>query len=241
MNDFYDRPLRIIAAELSQSERHLIRQAAESAGFDYAALAERARQQREARAAARRQRTPASAVTRGSERAASAAATAVGAAQRPGPPILTQVIAGPPGDDDVVVVDDADEADEPAAAARFTDSSFSEDIMSATWEAVEELSQVKQSFSVLTATLAREIAAFCADPAISQAGHWEARIPLDQRIFEQTTLYLQLSQFKLALRFDSADPATRQLLSDHVPSLERELKKLMMAWGEPRDIEITVW
>ncbi|MET0382990.1 MAG: type III secretion system protein SctP, partial [Burkholderiaceae bacterium] len=89
--------------------------------------------------------------------------------------------------------------------------------------------------------LAQEIAAFCADPAIAKAGQWEARIPLDADAFPQTTLYLQLSQFKLGLRFDCADPGTRQLLCDHSSSLEHSLKELMLAWSEPRDIEITIW
>jgi len=80
-----------------------------------------------------------------------------------------------------------------------------------------------------------------ADPAIGDAGNWEVRIPLDERILPDTTLYLSLSRFWLSLRFDTRGIETRQLLFDHSAMLERELASLLNAWGTPRDIELTVW
>ncbi|WP_025597662.1 type III secretion system protein SctP [Burkholderia sp. WSM2230] len=111
----------------------------------------------------------------------------------------------------------------------------------ATLPAVDALFRTQGHFLELARSLAREVAAFCADPAISEAGNWEVRIPLDERIFPDTTLYLSLSRFWLSLRFDTRGIETRQLLFDHSAMLERELAALLNAWGTPRDIELTVW
>jgi type III secretion control protein HpaP len=90
-------------------------------------------------------------------------------------------------------------------------------------------------------SLAREIAGFCSDPAIADAGDWSVQLPLAQHIFPHTTLYLTLSRFVLQLRFDAPAPETKQLLLDHSAMLERELDVMLRAWGEARDIELTVW
>jgi len=255
MSDVGDRPLRIFVDQLTPGERGLLPQAgaASAAGFDYAALAEQARLARDARAAARRRRAP-------GEPAAGAAPLAAGGRSRsaasgaatpaPGatPPAQPGGVPGAAGDaqaaraQDVDAIGDGDDgalAGESARAA--AERGLGQDIVAATWPVVEEVARVAESFAALTAVLAREVAAFCADPAIGRAGNWDARIALDQRTFAHTTLHLQLSQFRLALRFDAADAATRQLICDHGSALERELRKLMVAWGEPRDIDITVW
>ncbi len=89
--------------------------------------------------------------------------------------------------------------------------------------------------------LARDVAAFCVDPAIGDAGSWEVRIPLDAGILPHTMLYLSLSRFRLSLRFDARTIETRQLLYDHSAMLEREVAALLDAWATPLDIELTVW
>ena len=99
----------------------------------------------------------------------------------------------------------------------------------------------QQRFVQLLGSLAREIGAFCGDPSIAEAGNWEVQLPLDQKLLPQTTLYLTLSRFSLQLRFDTPDTATRQLLLEHSALLERELDTLLRAWGEAREIELTVW
>ncbi|SOE98530.1 Type III secretion protein (HpaP) [Burkholderia sp. OK233] len=99
----------------------------------------------------------------------------------------------------------------------------------------------QQRFVQLLGSLAREIGAFCGDPSIAEAGNWEVQLPLDQKLLPQTTLYLTLSRFSLQLRFDTPDTATRQLLLEHSALLERELDSLLRAWGEAREIELTVW
>ena len=93
----------------------------------------------------------------------------------------------------------------------------------------------------LVGPLAREIGGFCSDAAIARAGNWEAQIRLDGRLFPNTTLYLTLSPFTLHLRFDTLDSEVKQLLLDHSSMLERELDATLRAWGEARDIELTVW
>ncbi|WP_176059730.1 type III secretion system protein SctP [Paraburkholderia sp. BCC1876] len=99
----------------------------------------------------------------------------------------------------------------------------------------------QQRFVQLLGSLAREIGAFCGDPSIAEAGNWEVQLPLDQKLLPQTTLYLTLSRFSLQLRFDTTDTVARQLLLEHSALLERELDTLLRAWGEARDIELTVW
>ncbi|WP_206956917.1 type III secretion system protein SctP [Trinickia acidisoli] len=93
----------------------------------------------------------------------------------------------------------------------------------------------------LVGTLAREIAGFCSDPSIASSGNWEVQMRLDERLFPHTTLYLTLSCFTVDLRFDALDFEVKQLLLDHSSMLERELGAALSAWGESRDIKLTVW
>ncbi|MDR3096669.1 MAG: type III secretion system protein SctP [Paraburkholderia sp.] len=99
----------------------------------------------------------------------------------------------------------------------------------------------QQRMVALLAALARHIGAFCGDPAVTEAGNWEVELPLDPGVLPHTTLYLSLSRFRLQLRFDTQDPAARHLLFEHSGMLERELDTILRAWGEPRDIELTLW
>jgi type III secretion control protein HpaP len=96
-------------------------------------------------------------------------------------------------------------------------------------------------FIDLTARVAREVAAFCANRAITQSGNWEVRMPLDPRILPETTLYLTLSPRCLQLRFDTQDASSRQLLLQHGRMLDRELSALLDAWGEPREVDVSIW
>ncbi|MBP0633592.1 MULTISPECIES: type III secretion system protein SctP [unclassified Cupriavidus] len=110
-----------------------------------------------------------------------------------------------------------------------------------TMPAVDVLFRTRGHFLELARSLAWQVAAFCANPAIGNAGNWEVSIPLDARILPDTTLYLSLSRFWLSLRFDTPSIGTRQLLFDHSAVLERDLAALLNAWGTPREIELTVW
>ncbi|MCF7697517.1 type III secretion system protein SctP [Mycetohabitans sp. B2] len=93
----------------------------------------------------------------------------------------------------------------------------------------------------LVCKLAQEIAAFCGDRSINETGVWDAQLPLDADLLQDTTLNLTLSYSTLSLRFDTSDDETRQLLLTHASMLERELGTLMHAWDAPRQIQITVW
>ncbi|MBI0330745.1 type III secretion system protein SctP [Burkholderia plantarii] len=99
----------------------------------------------------------------------------------------------------------------------------------------------QQQYLKVLGVLTREIAAFCGDPAIAGAGNWEAQMTLDPALLPHTRLALSLSRFSLRLRFDAQDPASRDLLLTHSTMLERELADTLRAWGELRDIELTVW
>ncbi|UIF88541.1 type III secretion system protein SctP [Cupriavidus sp. UYPR2.512] len=107
--------------------------------------------------------------------------------------------------------------------------------------AVGALFHAQGNFQILACFLAREVAAFCGDPSINEAGNWEACIPLHEHILPDTTLYLTFSRFRVSLRFDTRAIETSQLLYDHSTMLECELASLLNAWGTPRDIELIVW
>ncbi len=99
----------------------------------------------------------------------------------------------------------------------------------------------QQQYLQVLGVLTREIAAFCGDPAIAGSGNWEAHMTLDPTLLPHTRLSLSLSRFSLQLRFDAQDPGARDLLLTHSTMLQRELADTLRAWGEVRDIELTVW
>jgi type III secretion control protein HpaP len=111
----------------------------------------------------------------------------------------------------------------------------------ATAPVVSAMFRQQQNMVALLGSLAREIGAFCGDPSIANGGNWDVQLALDPKILPHTTLHLSLSRFRLELRFDAPDVGMRQLLLEHSESLERELGAILRAWGEARDIELTVW
>ncbi|AEA62751.1 type III secretion system protein SctP [Burkholderia gladioli] len=137
---------------------------------------------------------------------------------------------------------------EPAATLPLAAGAAAEDLdtLSARVEraAVPVVSAVymqQQQYLQVLGVLTREIAAFCGDPAIANAGNWEAQMTLDPALLPHTRLSLSLSRFSLLLRFDAQDPVARDLLLTHSTMLQRELADTLRAWGEVRDIELTVW
>lgn len=105
---------------------------------------------------------------------------------------------------------------------------------------VDAVYRQQARFIDLTGRIAREVAAFCANRAITGAGNWEMSLALDPRILPATTLHLALSPRCLQLRFETQDTSSRQLLLQHIRLLERELATLLDAWGEPRELEIGI-
>jgi type III secretion control protein HpaP len=106
---------------------------------------------------------------------------------------------------------------------------------------IEAVYLQQQHFLDLSRRIAGEIAAFCGNPSVSQAGTWDVRLPLDPAVLPGTLLLLSLSPMCLLLRFDVDDVNTRQLLLQNCGMLERELISLLDAWGTPREVEINVW
>jgi type III secretion control protein HpaP len=106
---------------------------------------------------------------------------------------------------------------------------------------IEAVYLQQQHFLDLSQRIAGQIAAFCGNPSISQAGTWDVRLPLDPNVLPRTLLLLTLSPVCLSLRFDVNDVHTQQLLLHHCTLLERELISLLDAWGAPRQVDITIW
>jgi type III secretion control protein HpaP len=106
---------------------------------------------------------------------------------------------------------------------------------------IEAVYLQQQHFLDLSRRIAAEVAAFCGNRTIAQAGTWDVRLPLDPAVLPGTLLLLSLSPLCLSLRFDVDDVHTRQLLLHHCGVLERELISLLDAWGTPREVDITIW
>ncbi|WP_013592498.1 type III secretion system protein SctP [Paraburkholderia phenoliruptrix] len=223
------RPLRIITSDAGERPA-ADADAARARRFDYAALVRRARAQR----------APVSFEEAATATHADCAGEESGHARNSAHALRARdghahdSSAGPEAD----APDDGALA---SAAAMAAHDALLQRLPAATMPAVDALFRTQGHFLELARSLAREVAAFCADPAIGDAGNWEVRIALDERILPDTTLYLSLSRFWLSLRFDTRGIETRQLLFDHSAMLERELAALLNAWGTPRDIELTVW
>jgi len=136
-------------------------------------------------------------------------------------------------------VDEPTDADDGTAASQR--EALVQQVSSASVPVVDALFRTQAHFLELATSLASEVAAFCADPAIGSAGNWDVQMPLDQAILPDTTLYLSLSPFQLSLRFDTSSIETKTLLLHHSTMLEREIASLLKAWNAPRDIELMVW
>lgn len=106
---------------------------------------------------------------------------------------------------------------------------------------VTKILRTQNQMLELVGKLAHEIATFCGDRAINDSGTWEAYLPLDASVLQQTTLHLTLSYLTLSLRFDTTDDDSKRLLLAQAPMLERELDTLLRAWGTPREIQLTIW
>lgn len=134
-----------------------------------------------------------------------------------------------------------DRIDTDDAAAASQREALVQQVSSASVPVVDALFRTQAHFLELATSLASEVAAFCADPAIGSAGNWDVQMPLDKTILPDTTLYLSLSPFRLSLRFDTSSIETKTLLLHHSTMLEREIDSLLKAWNAPRDIELMVW
>lgn len=208
------RPLRIIRTDLETAQKI---DDARKRRVDYATLARRSRAQR-----------PPS-------RAAGSASDDIAAGN--GEPGGGELFAGLAGADHEPVEPPSRDDD----IATYQHAALAAQVGGATLPAVDALLRQQGRFFELAMALATEVAAFCADQAVGDAGNWEVKIPLDPQVLPDTTLYVSVSRFRLSLRFDTSCTETRQLLLCHSGMLERELDSLLAAWGTPRDIELTIW
>lgn len=86
--------------------------------------------------------------------------------------------------------------------------------------------------------LASVVAKFCNSPSIAEGGGWELRIGLNPSVLAETKLFLQLSSYRLLLRFETENPRSKSLIYDNIKELGTKLHSLM---GEKIDVEVTVW
>jgi type III secretion control protein HpaP len=217
------RSLRIIPGDIAAdiaAEKQAEKQAdeARTRAFDYACLARRARMQR---LAARTQHADNEPISGESDDAGG------------GRPRMFE------SRDDEDSDNSADPARDRLTAGQR--AAVTQRVSGATLPVVDALFRTQSQFLELATSLATEVTAFCANPAIGNAGNWEVQIPLDPAVLPDTTLYLSLSCFVLSLRFDTSSVETKQLLLNHSSMLEREIDSLLKAWGAPREIELTVW
>jgi type III secretion control protein HpaP len=93
----------------------------------------------------------------------------------------------------------------------------------------------------LTDYLVAEAAQLCSNPAVLAQGCWRVKLTLDPAMVPDCTLNLTLSYFDLALRFDSTNEGSRQLILEHAPTLRERLAEVLeQRTGTSRDIAITV-
>jgi type III secretion control protein HpaP len=103
---------------------------------------------------------------------------------------------------------------------------------------LDVLARDQQTAFLLLDYLTARVADFCTDPAVLAQGHWTMRLTLDPAILPDCTLALTLSYFDLTLRFDSRDPASRQLVLHHADVLKQRLEALLEQYDAPRTVEI---
>ena len=86
--------------------------------------------------------------------------------------------------------------------------------------------------------LASVVAKFCNSPSIAEGGGWELRIGLNPSVLADSKLFLQLSSYRLLLRFETENPRSKSLIYDNIKELSARLHSLM---GGKIDVEVTVW
>jgi len=92
--------------------------------------------------------------------------------------------------------------------------------------------------SLMTTHLAALVARFCNAPAVSAGGIWELQVEINPKILAETTLRLQLSAFRLSLRFESMDPRSKRLIYENSKELSSRLAMLL---GGQIDVDISCW
>ncbi|MEA3118269.1 MAG: type secretion control protein HpaP [Paraburkholderia sp.] len=93
----------------------------------------------------------------------------------------------------------------------------------------------------LIESIVAQVADFCSNPAVLARGQWHITIPIDSALLPGCSLSLTLSYFDLALRFETTDERSKQLILQHVATLRESLQALMDSRSDdPRNIEITV-
>jgi type III secretion control protein HpaP len=89
-----------------------------------------------------------------------------------------------------------------------------------------------------TEYLASVVARFCNSPSIIEGGTWELRVELNPSILADTRLFLQLSSYRLLLRFETENQRSKGLIYDNTNELGARLHSLLQG---KVDVEVANW
>ena len=88
---------------------------------------------------------------------------------------------------------------------------------------------------LLTRELADRIARFCAMSGEGGDSSWAVTLPMNPAVLPDTLLHLQLSPSSIAIRFETQNARSQQLISDNADALR---VRLADALGRQIDVEV---
>ncbi|TKC86943.1 hypothetical protein FAZ69_20185 [Trinickia terrae] len=107
--------------------------------------------------------------------------------------------------------------------------------------AVEAPARAGRDMQRLVESIVCQVADFCSNPAVLERGDWRITLPIDSPLLPDCKLSLALSRFELALRFDTSDERSRQLILQHATTLRDSLGRVMQTrFDAAHSIEIIV-
>jgi hypothetical protein len=107
--------------------------------------------------------------------------------------------------------------------------------------AIEAPAHATNGMHRLVESIVAEVAGFCANPVVLESGNWHITISLDPTLLPGCTLSVALSHFQLTLRFETEQPQSRQLISQHAATLRTSLEHVLQTRLDgSRSIEIIV-
>jgi type III secretion control protein HpaP len=92
--------------------------------------------------------------------------------------------------------------------------------------------------SLMSEHLAAVVAQFCNSPSICTGGMWELQVDINPKILAETQLRLQLSSFRLSLRFETSDQRSKLLIYENSKELSSRLDALLQG---KIDVEVIFW
>ncbi|MGN6669897.1 MAG: type III secretion system protein SctP [Trinickia sp.] len=101
-----------------------------------------------------------------------------------------------------------------------------------------KLTDEEVRFAKVADYLLERVTDFCSARTVVANGNWDLQIQIDPTIMPNCLLRLSLSDFRLALRFETQDATSKALISKHSGTLEARLAELLKGRGMARPITI---